>query len=716
MALFPQRYFTQDQVAIRTGPPTLRAPYKAAEINAAFSGQPKGAYRGFVPSVLGSVVSFGVGPEGYSIAKVDGDAQGIRGGLDIKVNSTVSLDFSAALPGDFAPNGIQVILRAIFLEGQETVGQIFARSKTVTQTVHTVGATPATFDLSTLQLDGIEPGSLGLFVDVDSFGLAVISDPGTGVLAASVGLPMGGTIDYALGTLTGITAILSPLSTVILTYTRTPQRDEVLLCSVTGTPGAPVVTAVAPVTRDVPIAYPTVPFGYMLSGSIELLAAAVLILTEVAAARTDLQGTPWPNLKARLDYDLSGEAMGLRLGRIFRAIRSNQYQAASGVTEINVSGSFSAVNRDFLPAVTLNGNGSESQTGVLADPIDTVRNTSILIDADTGDRLVDNTTDRNVVFGRVHQEPDFILDGQITFTLASTVVVGDSVARFTLQLQAGDTVQGPDGKFYEVLSIANSAALTLRDAYQGANATSGALIRRRFKLRLRKLVAGVESAHTMAAVTQIQAYLPTFLTHATAAFDAGTFVYKPGERPTIPDATTSVQGKIALASAGSPFVGSINLQDGGVPVAGGPFHTLNFVGASGALVELSPGVIDVTNTGPIGPPGPGGGPGPTGPPGVTGTSLNQITRFSNGLEAIAFGPGTVPVSHTVNFGYTVKLLSGGISTHRDQGIFVGPNDYLEITDIDLTGPTTGTIVGFLGFPAFICDAVGRFYLDACGTT
>jgi hypothetical protein len=711
MAIFPQRYFTQDQVAVRTGPPTLRAPYKAAEINAAFCGQPKGVYRGFVPSALGSVVSFGVGPEGYSIAKVDGDAQGIRGGLDIKVNTTVSLDFSSALAGDFAPDGIQVILRAIFLDGQKTVGQLFARSKTVTQIVHTVGATPTTFDLSTVEMDGVEPGSVSIAIDIDGFGASVITDDGAGNLS------MGGTINYVLGEMTGITSALTPLSNVTLTYTRVVSKDEVLLCTVTGSPGAPVVNAVAPANRDEPIAYPTVPFGYMPAGSIEFLAAAVTILTEVAAARTDLQGTPWPNLKARLDYDLSGEAMGLRLGRIFRAIRSNQYQAASGITEINISGSFSAVNRDFLPAVTLNGNGSETQTGVLADPNDVVRNTCILIDADTGDRLIDNTTDRNVVFGRVRQEPDFILDGQITFTLASTAVVGDSVARFTLQLQAGDTIQGPDGKFYEVLSIANSAALTLRDAYQGGTATAGSRTRRRFKLRFRKLVAGAESAYTTTAVVQIQTYLPTFLTHATAAFEAGTFVYKPGERPTIPDATTSVQGKIALASASSPFVGSINLQKGGLPVAGGPFHTLNFIGSPGALVLLGAGIVDVTNTGPIGPAGPGGGPGPTGPTGPTGVSITGAsrTRFNNGPEVIANGPGQVPVSHTVNFGYTIKLLSGGISTHRDQGAFFTPFDQLEITDIDITGPTTGTITGNLGFTALLCDAAGRFYLDACGT-
>jgi hypothetical protein len=717
VAIYPQRYFTQDQVAIRTGPPGLRAPYKASSINQAFCGQPKGVYRGFAPSVLGSVVSFAVGPEGYSNAKVESSSD--RGGMDVKVNSTISLDFATSAPSDFLPDGIQVILSVDFKNDAETTATVVARTKTPTVLIFTVGATPATLDLSSLSaLEPFVPGSLTIAVDLDGFGPATITDNGDGTLAVGSALPMGGTVDYDAGTLTGITPALTALSAVNATYTREVTKSEVLLCVVTGTPGAPVVASNAPTNRDVPIAYPSVPYGYMPGASIEALEAAVAILNEVAAARTDLQGTAWPNLKARLDYDLGSEAMGRRLGRISRAIRSNQYQAAAGVTEISVGGSLSEVNRDFLPEITLNGLGSESQTGAVADPVDTVRNVCVVLDASTGDRLIDNATDRNVVFGRLVQEADFILDGQITFQSALTAVTGDADTRFTIQLAAGDTLQGPDGKFYEVLSITDDAALTLRDAYQGGSDTSGALIRRRFKLRFRKLSAGVESAHTIASTTQVQFFLPTFLTHATAAFDAGTFAYKPGERPVIPDATTSVQGKIALANAGSPYVGSINLQVGGVPVAGGPFHTLNFTGASGALVQTSPGVIDVTNIGPIGPVGPGGGPGPAGPTGPQGISINMPSRTAfnvAGSETVASGPGPVAISHTVNFGYNVRFLSGGFALHRDQGIFITPNDRLEITLIDITGAQTGTIVGTLGVTALPCDCVGKLYLNACGS-
>jgi len=716
MAIFPQRYFTQDQVAVRTGPPTLRAPYKAKSINEAFCGQPKGSYRGFTPSALGGVLTLAVGPEGYSIAKVD--SQSDRGGIDVKANSPVVLDFTTAFPTDFLPDGIQVVLRALFLNDQETTAQIYARSKTLTYTAFTVGAAPAALDLSFLNLDGIVPGSLTLVVDVNGFGAASILDNGVGGLIGVTALPLGGTVDYSTGLLAGTTAVLTALSTIIVSYTRAVSKDEVLICTVTGTPAAIVVNAATPTNRDVPIAYPTVPFGYMPAGSIESLAAAVDILTEVAAARVDLQGFTHPNLKTRLDTDLGGPAMGGRLGRIYRAIRSNQYQANAGVSEINVSGSLSAVNRDFLPAVTLSGAGSETTTGAICDPTDITRNTCIVIDAVSGDRLIDNPNDRIVVFGRLRQEDDFVLDGALSFVNALLSVSGDTITRFTLQLQAGDTIQAPDGKFYEVASISNDSSLTLRDAYQGVDASSGSLIRRRFKLKFRTLIAGTEAAYPMLAVTQVQFFLPTFLTHATAAFDAGVFLYRPGERPVIPDASTSVQGKIALASASSPYVGSINLQKGGVAVAGGPFHTLNFTGVPGGVVEISTGLIDVANIGGTGPTGPGGGPGPTGPQGNQGTSITLKTKLSKAVVETAGFPAPAPVaiSHTVNFGYTVTFLSGGFALHRDAGLFgAGFNDDLTITDIDTTGPTTGTIVGTLGKAGFPCDCFGKLYLDACGS-
>lgn len=712
MALFPQRFFTQDDVALRTGPFGLKAPYKAASLNQPFCGQPKGVHQGFVASALGSVLTLSPGPEGYSNAKVQ--SNGDRAGLDVISTVPITLDFALATAFDFGPDGIQVILRANFTDGQHTTAEIITRTRTISVPVFTVGGSPASLDLATLSLDPVEPGTLSLDVDVDGFGITSITDDSNGGLFAGTGLPLGGTIDYETGEMTGVTAALTAASVVTAAYSRRVAKDEVLLCLVTGTPGAIVVNSTAPTNRDVPIAYPSVPFGYMPAGSMESLAAAVDILNEVAAARVDLQGVTHPDLKTRLDVDMAGPAMGTRLGRVFRSLRSNQYQVISGATEFNVSGSLSEVNRDFLPVLTLGGAGSETTVGAIAAPVDAVRNVCVLLDGTTFNRLIDNDTDRNVLFGRLVQEDDFVIDGVITFANALTAVVGDDQARFTIQLQVGDTLQGPDGKFYEVASIQTDAALTLRDGYQGTNASSGGLIRRRFKVQIKKIVAGVEVAGAPSATTQVQAILPTFLSHAAAYFDAGSFTYQPGELPPVPDATTTVPGKIALADAGSPFVGSINLQQGGVAVPGGPFHTLNFIGSPGALVELSPGVVDVTNLGPIGPPGIGGGPGPIGPTGGPGPSITQRTPLDKSAEQ--GGPGTGPIlcTHTVNFGYTLTFLSGGFALVRDNFNFAVPNDQVEIIDIAPTGPSSATIQANVGAPGFFVDDHIKLYLNGCG--
>lgn len=714
MAVFPQKYFTKTDTAVRTGPFGLKAEYKAKSINQAFCGQPKGPYLGFLPSALGSILTLAVGPEGFSIAKFDSQAD--KAGLDVKVNSSVALDFLTTPPGDFLPDGIQVILRGNFTDDQATTAEIITRPKTATQTVFTVGVTPAPLDLSTITgLGAIVAGLFSMSVDVDGFGPDTISDDGSGALT-SVGpaLSAPGTINYETGALTGVTDDLTALSNVTVTYTKGVAKDEVLLCRVTGTPGAIVVNATPPADRDDPIAYPSVPFGYMPDGSMEALAAAVDILNEVAAARVDLQNVSHATLKERLDTDLGADAMAFRLGRVMRGLVSNDYQASGGVSEINVSGSLSAVNRNVAPFVTLNGTGSETALGAIADPTDVVRNVCVVIDTTTGDRLIDTPSDRTTVFGRLRQEDDFILDGEIFFVNALTSVTGDSQTRFTLQLEVGDTIQGPDGKFYAVASITNDATLTLEDAYQGATSSSAGLVRRRFRLSFRKISAGVESAHTMGSTTAIRFFFPVFITHAQSNFDGELFMHGPGERPFIPDASTTVPGKVALADAGSPFVGSINLQLAGAPIGGGPFHTLNFTGSPGSLVELSPGVIDVTNLGPIGPTGPGGGPGPPGPPGPPGLSIVNSTPFDKSAEQSLGPSGPVMVSHTVNFGYDIVTLSGGFTAHRDAGTFVVPNDQVEITDIRPDSAQIGTIEGTSGGFSPI-DAFVKLYLNAAGT-
>lgn len=629
MAIFPQKYFTKDNVLLRTGPPDLRETHASQPIAEKFAGPPKGVYTGFTPSAVGSILTLAPdGSEGYSLIKVHSDSD--PAGLDIIVAGSIQIDFSSAAGSDFLPNGVQVIATANYTAGQPTTAQITPRPRQ--------------------------------------------SPP------------------------------------------QARAKDEVLICELTGTPGAIAVLAVPGTNRDVPLAFAGTDFGLMPAGSMESLAAAVDILNEVVAARTNLEAVVHTTLKGRLDTDLGAEAMAFRLGRTLRILASNDYQAPGGASEVTVSGSLSETSRNNLPLVSLNGGGSESVTGAVTDPTDTARNICFVADADTGDRLVSDETLREVIFGRLRQEPDFVLDGTLAFSNALTTVAGTNT-KFLLQLAEGDTVQGPDGKFYEVASITSDAAATIKDAYLGLSASSGGLIRRRFKLRFRKFDAGAEVAHQLGSTTNVRFFFPVFVTIAQPDFSAPLTMHEPGERPAVPDATAAVPGKVALADAGSPYIGAINLQVGGTPVGGGPFHVLNFTGSTGSLIELAPGVIDVTNIGPQGPQGPGSGPGPPGPPGNPGPSVTHTNTFAPkpSADGLGPGPGSVNVSWTIDFGFQVRFLAGGIaSIFVPAGdLFFASRDTCTLTGITLPNATTGTISATGGSGGAINASV-ILYLDAAG--
>lgn len=695
MAVFPQQVFTLDNVNMRTGPRGERQRYNSQSLARKSCGPPKGVYVGFIPSVIGSVLTLSPDPtEGYSGIKVQSDAD--PAGMDIITTSAIALDFIATPAPEFLPNGIMVMARAAYNDSAAAEASIFTQQKTLTETVFTVGGAPAPLDLSTVTaLGAILPGSLVINVTVDGFGVDAITDDGLGNLSSGgPALPIGGTVDYAAGTMTGVTANLTALSMVFLTRTRCPGPNEVLICVITGVPAAVIVSAVPPDERDTPIAFSgcAIPYGFLEAGSVEALEAAVEILNEVIAARIGLDGTAYPLLKDRLDGDLGGQKMAERLAKVLRVLRSNNYSVAAGATEISVTGSFTDTGRNFEPkGLLLDGAGSETQQGAVAAPNDPVRNIAVIIDTSTNDRLVTSPTERNIVIGRIEQELDFILDGELTFTTALNSVAGDATAQFTTQVAVGDAIQGPDGRFYEVASIEADDALTLTTAFQGATTSSAGLIRRRILLKFRKIVAGIEEDHSLPTTTSVEFFFPAFVEIDSSNFDNALRMHRAGERPPVPSASVAVPGKIALADAGSPFAGSINLQDNGAPVGGGPFHTLNF--SAGTVIELSPGVLDVAVIGPTGPSGPGAGPGPTGPVGPDGLSYDAIGTFEPDNFVSVAGVGIV-VTHTVDFGFTIGFLSGGIASFRPIGlgnILVGGNDKIVVDDIRLDSATEGTI-------------------------
>jgi hypothetical protein len=97
----------------------------------------------------------------------------------------------------------------------------YAGAAAVPQTLTTIGGVPATYNLAGTPLATVpvHPGTVSISVNVAGVGLATITDDGAGVLASSGGaLPLGGTINYVTGAMTGVTASLAALSTVVANH------------------------------------------------------------------------------------------------------------------------------------------------------------------------------------------------------------------------------------------------------------------------------------------------------------------------------------------------------------------------------------------------------------------------------------------------------------------------------------------------------------------
>lgn len=468
--------------------------------------------------------------------------------------------------------------------------------------------------------------------------------------------------------------------------------NEVILCLASGSPPALVISADPGAgTRTEPLATGSAPFGYMPAGSMEDLATAVDMVNEVVAARLGFDGTPYTTLSERIAGDYSAASMAGRLGRVLNTLRSNDYAVPSGSTQFNVSGSFSQVNRDFNPRVTLGGEGAEDADGAVAAPNDSVRNVAIVLDTNTGYRLIDDDDDRNILFGRVDGPTVEQLSGTLSFVFASVDVNGTDTS-FTDELQVGDTIKGQDGLYYEVLTILDDTHLILRDAYLGTNSSASSELRR-WMLRLRKLVGGVESSAQLQAAATLRFFFPAFFTRATASFDYDLAHMTPGTAPPLPSASTTVPGRVLLGASTS-LAGALLLQNGGVPLAGGPFHTLNFPNGSGQIVQTTPGKVTIGEIGAQGPQGPAGTSGAQGPAGPIGPGFTARTTFLKTSIATnpAFPAPSSPFSFTLPMGHTVRHMSAGIAMFRDLGSVFTPTDYIDITLISFAG-SNATITG-----------------------
>jgi hypothetical protein len=604
MAVFPLQVFTQDDV--QTG---FDEAYKSSPLGIRHAGQPKGAYVGFSPSVVGPVLTLAIDPTfGYSLVKVGSDVD--PSGMDVIATSDVTLDFTGQPDIDFPMN---VMVRAQYIADGTvpTSAEVFTRSATVS-----------------------------------------VSD------------------------------------------------TEALVCVVDG-PAAALTVLFDPALqeRDAPLAYDHVDFGFMPGGSIESLQAAADIVNEIIAARTGLDSTVYSDLSARIAGDYGAPAMASRLALIFRGLRSNDYSITAGETEITVSGSFSEIDRDFAPSVTLDGDGSETTEGAIAGPIDTIRNVVLLVDADTGYRPVDDPEDRQIVFGRIVGPSEEGISGEWRFLNASKDVTAiDGNGQATVEIEAGDTILGPDGKSYEVESVTTDNTIVLRTAYQGATDTLPSTSIRRWLLQLKKIVGTAEITASLPANATVRFFFPAFMSMERSNADWLLAMHTAAERTPLVAATTTVPGTVRLADTGA-LLGSINIQSGSPasPVAGGPFHTLNFNAGNASVSPTAPGEVQVVEIGSPGAQGPDGVDGAPGDPGGTGPGFSVLNPFEISPEFTGIFAMTVPFTFTKDMGHNVRFIGGNIAKWRDQGIFTASLDKVDILDISIPTATEGRIEGTIEY-------------------
>ena len=504
----------------------------------------------------------------------------------------------------------------------------------------------------------------------------------------------------------------TPTTAEIITRSATSIAfDEVLICVVNGPVGSMTIDSDASLgERSEP------------AGSVEDLQAATDIVNEVVAARIGLDGTVHTDLATRLAADQSAESMAGRLGLVSRVLRSNDYSIGAGDETLNVSGSFTEVDRDHAPFVSLEGTGSETQAGAVAAPNDNVRNVALIQDATSGYRPIDDPIDRRVVFGKIDGPTETTIAGTWTFQQASRGVLGvDGSA--TTEVTVGDIIQGVDGIFYEVSDVVSDNELELTNAYRGGvSDTADGRILRRWLLRLFKIDPNTnqEVEASLPTPATIRFFFPAFLSIERSNFDYTAAMHTALEREPLPVATTTVPGRLQLAIAGGTL-GGIRAQVTGSPVGTPPndvFHTINFSSPNASVIP-SPGtpgevtVIEIGVQGPTGPSGVSGGTGPTGPTGA-GFVSGAINTFEveSEFNSNAGGFPTFSNSFTQDMGHSIHVLTGGIASWRDAANFDTP-DKIFITDIFVVGGIGGNI-GQLDWDQ-AGDTFGRVFMSSAGS-
>lgn len=152
--------------------------------------------------------------------------------------STMSMTLASATgfaPGDSVNNGAGATGVVLTVVGTAITIQIIGGTwgtptgtindttsvNTTTYTLGVISNASAAYNLATRPLTStpVHPGTVSIAVNVAGVGLTTITDNGAGILTGQNGsLPGGGSINYATGAMTGVTAPLTAGSTVVATY------------------------------------------------------------------------------------------------------------------------------------------------------------------------------------------------------------------------------------------------------------------------------------------------------------------------------------------------------------------------------------------------------------------------------------------------------------------------------------------------------------------
>jgi hypothetical protein len=445
-----------------------------------------------------------------------------------------------------------------------------------------------------------------------------------------------------------------PTQAQIFTRASGPSSiNEIIICKVDKPADDLVIETTLPSLRQPPVAFQTQPYGYMPDGSIDALAATNATVAEVVAARSSTYTGPHGSLKDRLDADMDGTSLAGRLGLRMVHLISNSHPSRTG-TSPNVSGSFSSVNRDIAPNFLIEPNGDETTEGAITDG---ARNFCFVIDTSTGQRLIDSTTKKPVYGVTSFFSAGIGVGKEVHFVNASTSVNGNGTNPFQAPLEEGDTVEGPDGLFYEIVSFTDPDNAVLGDAFQGSDGFITNPLYRRWLLFLFTVGGG---PYNMVAPTNIRFVFPCFFRVDRAIFDGYLLIKRNGERPQLPLATTSEQGKALLAVDGG-LVGAFSTIKNSGSSIGGDVHTLNFT--SGGATNAGGGIVAVAVPGSAGPAGPSANQGDDGPTGAAGFGYSTLNSFEVSPETsntfTAGGPVTLSFTQNWGTGTPVLVPTGG---------------------------------------------------------